>query len=81
LIWKKRLPALRKRTIALLLYRKDGVQWTKQAGNLEPEVYGRELSTRPIRKLLEKAMLTKTIWSGVLFFWKPSQIDWDKRRT
>jgi len=33
-------------------------------------------------KSLEKSMVAKAIvWSKGLFFWKPSQIDWDKRKS
>jgi len=81
LIQNERLRAPQKWIFTLLSDRKNWVQRTKQGRRPIARSLWKRAECQTGQKLIEKSMVAKTVRSGCLFFWKPSQIDWGKRKT
>ena len=65
-------------TLALRSERKERTQRTKQGGSLSERSLWKRAECHTESKALEKSTDVKMLWSGGFFFWKPSQIDWDR---
>ena len=67
-------------TLALRSERKERTQRTKQGGSLSERSLWKRAECQTESKALEKSTEAKMVRSGGFFFWKPSQIDWDRVR-
>ena len=67
-------------TLALRPERKEHTQRTKQGGSLDERSLRNRAECQAESKALEKSTDAKMVRSGGFFFWKPSQIDWDRVR-
>ena len=67
-------------TLALWSERKGRTQRTNQRGSLSERSLWNRAECQTESKPLEKSTNAKIVRSGGFFFWKPSQIDWDRIR-
>ena len=67
-------------TLALRSERKESTQRTKQGVSLSERSLWNRAERQTESKALEKSTDAKMVRSGGFFFWKPSQIGWDRVR-
>ena len=67
-------------TLALRSERKERTQRTKQGRSLSERNLWNRAECQTEQKALEKSTDAKMVRSGGFFFWKPSQINWDRVR-
>ena len=82
LMRKERLQEPPTWTLALRSERKERTytRRTKQWGSLSKRILWNRTECQTESKALEKSTDAKMVRSGGFFFWKPSQIDWDRVR-